>query len=327
MLVLGGGGFGGIFSGVNKNLQRVARERDGWFSLGDAMEAGYTLSEIRLRLHRQRWTRLCRDAYVESVDWPADEPQWVRTERLHGLMARAVFARAGGGAVISHQSATLLRGLPDWGLDHSQVHLTKTSGRARSDRTVRVHRAALRSDEISEAFGLRLTSPARAIVETTCTSSYEVGVVLSDAALRDGLVSPEQLTTMAKRLEHWSGSPAAQAATAFADGASESVGESRLRVLMANEGLPTPKLQVEIRDADGRLIGRVDFLLLGQLIVEFDGALKYESPKDLVAEKWREDRLRECGYSFARVSWNDLDQPRQTAARLRRLLGVRALTP
>lgn len=320
-------GFGGIFSGVNKNLQRVARERGGWFSRADALEAGYTLSEIRLRLHRKRWMRLCRDAYVESGGWPADEPQWVRTERLHGLMARAVFARASGGAVISHQSATLLHGLPTWGLDHSQVHLTKITGRARSDRTVRVHRAPLRTDELDEAFGLRLTSPARAIVETICTSSYETGVVLSDAALRAGLVSSEQLTTMAKRLEHWPGSPAAQAATAFADGSSESVGESRLRVLMANEGLPIPKSQVEIRDADGRLIGRVDFLVLEQLIVEFDGALKYERPKDLVAEKHREDRLRECGYSFARISWSDLDQPRQTAARLRRLLGVPALTP
>lgn len=320
-------GVGGIFSGVNKNLQRVAHERGGWFSRADALEAGYTLSEIRLRLHHRRWMRLCRDAYVESAGWPTDEPQWVCTERLHGLTARAVFARSAGGAVISHQSATLLYGLPLWRLDHSQVHLTKITGRARSDRTVRVHRAALRTDEIGEAYGLRLTSPARAIVETTCTSSYEVGVVLSDAALRAGLVSSEQLTTMAKRLEHWPGSPAAQAATAFADGSSESVGESRLRVLMANEGLPTPKSQVEIRDADGRLIGRVDFLLLDQLIVEFDGAVKYESPKDLVTEKRREDRLRERGYSFVRVGWTDLDQPRQTATRLRRLLGVPALTP
>jgi len=175
--------------------------------------------------------------------------------------------------------------------------------------------------------GLRVTTPARAIVETACTSSYEVGVVLSEAALRAGLVTSQQLIATAKGLEHWPGSPAARAAVAFADGRSESVGESRLRVLMANEGLPTPKAQVEIRDAVGRLVGRVDFLLLDHLIVEFDGALKYESSRDLVAEKWREDRLRELGYSFARISWADLDQPRQTAARLRRLLAVPVVAP
>ena len=320
-------GFGGIFSGVNKKLQQVVDVRGGWFSRADALEAGYTISEVRLRLHRRQWERLCRDAYVESAGWPADEAPWERTERMHGLLARAVIGRMAGEAVISHQSATLLYGLPAWGLDHSQVHLTKITGRARSDRAVRVHRAALREDEVGEALGLRLTSPARAIVETTCTSSYEVGVVLSDAALRVGLVTSEQLTAMARRLEHWPGSPAARAATAFADGSSESVGESRLRVLMANEGLPAPKPQVEIRDRTGRLLGRVDFLLLDHLIVEFDGALKYESSRDLVAEKWREDRLRELGYSFARISWADLDRSRETGTRLRRLLGVPALTP
>jgi hypothetical protein len=120
--------------------------------------------------------------------------------------------------------------------------------------------------------GLRLTSPARAVVETTCTSSYEVGVVLSDAALREGLVTEGQLVRMAKRLEHWPGSPAACAAVGFADGASESVGESRLRVLMANEGIPSPESQVEIRDSEGRLLGRVDVLVRKRLIVEFDGA-------------------------------------------------------
>jgi very-short-patch-repair endonuclease len=77
---------------------------------------------------------------------------------------------------------------------------------------------------------------------------------------------------------------------------------------------------VEIRDSVGKLLGRVDFLLERRLIVEFDGAQKYDSAEVVVAEKWREDRLRELGYSFARVSWADLDRPRETGERLRRSL-------
>jgi predicted transcriptional regulator of viral defense system len=319
-------GDGGIFFGVNKKLQRVVRERGGWFSRADALKAAYTDSEIRLRLKHGQWKRLCRNVYYETAGWPEDESPWARTERLHALMARAVVERLDGEVVISHQSATLLHGLPAWGLDHSKVHVTRTAGRARSDRSVQVHRTVLATDEVSEVFGLRVTAPARAIVETACTSSYEVGVVLADAALRAGVVTSEQLTRMIDYLEHWPGSPAARAAVAFADGTSESVGESRLRVLMANEGLPTPRAQVEIHDSAGRLLARVDFLLLDHLIVEFDGALKYESSKALVAEKWREDRLREEGYTFARISWADLDHPRATATRLRRLLGVQALS-
>lgn len=228
--------------------------------------------------------------------------------------------RMKGEVALSHQSATLLHGLPGWDLKHDKVQVTRSAGRARSDRTVQVHRSPLGLDDVCVLDGLRLTVPARAIVETTCTSSYEVGVVLADAALRDRLVTKQQLVGMATRHDHWPGSPAARSAAEFADGASESVGESRLRILIANEGLPAPRLQVEIRDPDGQLIGRVDFLLLDWLIVEFDGAQKYESARDLMAEKWREDRLRELGYSFVRVGWADLDRPRQTGNRLREAL-------
>ncbi|WP_132189044.1 MULTISPECIES: hypothetical protein [Kribbella] len=56
------------------------------------------------------------------------------------------------------------------------------------------------------------------------------------------------------------------------------------------------------------------------MIVEFDGAEKYDSPKVLLAEKWREDRLRELGYSFVRVGWADLDRPRETGDRLHQAL-------
>jgi len=58
------------------------------------------------------------------------------------------------------------------------------------------------------------------------------------------------------------------------------------------------------------------------LIVEFDGAQKYGDTADAVlAEKWREDRLRERRYRVTRVSWSDLDHADATATRLRRHLG------
>ncbi|WP_132333376.1 MULTISPECIES: type IV toxin-antitoxin system AbiEi family antitoxin domain-containing protein [Kribbella] len=244
---------------MNKRLSNVTDERGGWFTRLDALEAGYSDSEIRLRLRKGQWTRLCRNAYAEPDRLPEGESPWERTRRLHELMARVVIERMSGEVAISHQSAALLHGLPDWGFNLDRVQLTRMAGRARSDRTSQIHRSPLMADDVVEVQGLRLTSPA--IIETTCTSSYEVGVVLCDAALREGIATAEQLLSMAKRLQHWPGSPACRTAVAFADGASESVGESRLRVLMANQGVPPPKLQVEIRNSDGQLLGRVDFLM------------------------------------------------------------------
>jgi hypothetical protein len=313
---------GCMFCGMNRRLTVLTRQRGGWFTRADALHAGYSDSEIRLRLRVGQWLRLCRDTYVEPAGWPDDEPSWDRTRRLHTLMARAVSLRMGNGVAISHQSATLLHGLPGWGLNFDQVQVTRTAGRVRSDRSMKTHRSPLAADDTTLVEGLCATTPARAIVEATCTSSYEIGVALCDAALQQGLVKPDQLAATADRLSHWRGSPAARAAARFADGLSESVGESRLRVLMANEGIPAPELQVEIRDSRGRLLGRVDFLVLRRLIVEFDGAQKYDSGgTDVVlAEKWREDRLRELGYAFVRVGWADLDHPRDVGDRLRKAL-------
>ncbi|WP_166678322.1 type IV toxin-antitoxin system AbiEi family antitoxin domain-containing protein [Kribbella kalugense] len=302
---------------MNPKLSVLAAARRGWFSRADALAAGYSDSELRRRLRAGQWSRLCRDVYVEPDTWPVGEQSWDRARRLHVLRTRAVVDRMGDGVVVSHQSAAVLHGLPSWGLDLSKVQVTKALGRARSDLVTDVHRSRFEPGEVTVVDGLRVVSPARAIAETTCTSSYEVGVVLGDAALHQRLVTPEALVTTADRHPFWPGSPAAREAARFANGLSESVGESRLRVLMANHGVPAPLLQAEIRDETGRLIGRVDFLVAGRLIVEFDGAQKYGGVGDVVmAEKWREDRLRACGYRVIRVSWADLAEPDALADRI-----------
>jgi hypothetical protein len=312
---------------VNKKLEVMTANRSGWFTRADALAAGYSDSEVRRRVRSGQWQRLCRDSYVEPRHWPTDEMPWERAVRVHLLNLRAASDRLGD-VVVSHQSAAVVLGLPSWGFDLGRVHFTRSKGRIRGGTTVALHRSPLAPDEICEVDGLRLTTVERAITETTCSTSYEVGVVLADAALREGLTTPERLAAMVARHRYWPGSPAAVAAVGFADGASESVGESRLRVLMANHGLPAPLLQVEIRDNSGRLIGRVDFLLPGRLIVEFDGAVKYGDTADTVlAEKRREDRLREHGYRVIRVGWPDLAHPDLTATRLQRAMLVPPMEP
>ncbi|MEI8412466.1 MULTISPECIES: type IV toxin-antitoxin system AbiEi family antitoxin domain-containing protein [unclassified Kribbella] len=305
---------------MNPKLKVISDGRRGWFNRSDVLAAGYSDAELRRRLRGGQWIRLGRDAFVEHSGWPEDEKPWDRARRLHLLAIRAVTDQLDK-VVVSHQSAAVLHGLPIWGFDLGKVHVSRSTGRVRSGATLAVHRSPLDPDEVTELDGIRVTTVERAITETACGTSFEVGVVLADAALRAGLTSPELLIATADRHRHWRGSPAARSAVRFADGLSESVGESRLRVLMDNHQLPAPSLQVEIRANSGELIGRVDFLLSGRLIVEFDGAQKYgDSADTIVAEKWREDRLRDRGYGVVRVSWPDLDQPRITAARLHRHL-------
>jgi len=67
------------------------------------------------------------------------------------------------------------------------------------------------------------------------------------------------------------------------------------------------------------------------VVVEFDGMVKYGRKRDavdrwgnqltpqqvLVAEKRREDRIRELGYQVVRVVWSELDDPAGLARRIR----------
>jgi len=112
----------------------------------------------------------------------------------------------------------------------------------------------------------------------------------------------------------------------FADGRSESVGESRSRVAFELIGLPRPDLQRLITTSDGRIVGRSDFLFDEfWTIGEFDGRVKYgrllkpgEDPGDVVwREKQREDRMRDLGYEVRRLIWSDLSDRPAIAERFR----------
>lgn len=168
-----------------------------------------------------------------------------------------------------------------------------------------------------------MTPAPRAVVETIRSTSYAVAISVVDEALRRRLATADQLAAAVELFGGRSGVRTAVRAIAFGDGRAESVGESRLRVLLADLGLPQPALQVEIRDAAGRLVARVDFLLeQWGVVIEFDGALKYagSGAEALIAEKVREDRLRDLGYEVVRVTWADLSRPMELLARINRAI-------
>ncbi len=174
---------------------------------------------------------------------------------------------------------------------------------------------------VCEMDGVRTTHAARAVVETARATSYPVAVSVVDQALRLRVATPEQLSDALAPFARRSGIRQATRAVEFGDSRAESVGESWLRVALADFGLPTPLPQAEIRDDHGVLVARVDFLFEQYgVIVEFDGAVKYGGRDALIAEKAREDRLRDLGYQVVRVTWADLKTPAALLDSLRRAI-------
>ena len=111
---------------------------------------------------------------------------------------------------------------------------------------------------------------------------------------------------------------AAERAIALADPASESVGETRTRLLLRDLGFEVVSQRVL---ADGRrFVGRVDLLVEGIVVVEFDGLVKYagqDGRSALAAEKARESAIVDLGYEVVRLVWADLANPAEVSRRVR----------
>jgi len=305
---------------MNPTLSLVAAQQGGVFSRRQALESGFSPDQIARCLAEGRWERIRRGQYAESVDpsalTPWEREPWEHRRRLHAVMN----SLRSGSVAVSHQSALVLHDLPLWGLDLGRVHVNRLDGQSGGVIAgVQHHLGKLTDADLMEIEGRLVTTVPRAILESACTTSFEVAVVIIDAALREYHLGDEVIRNLLQMSEFWPGGPTARAALRFANGLSESVGESRVRVFLRQHGLPAPLLQVEFHDADG-FIGRVDFYFPEyDTVVEFDGHLKYDGATSgvLVREKRREDRLRALGLHVVRTDWSDLNRPAHLVASIR----------
>lgn len=296
---------------MNAELPKLHRRRD-------VLAQGLADHEIRRRYRDGDWQRLRKGVYVDALDSAA-----LDAEARHFLVSRAIIPALSGTAVLSHESAALVHGLPLFGVELGPVHVTQNrrSGGRVTDSVI-THCSSLgRSLTVQ---GLPVTSLARTVVDVARTHPLDTAVVLGDVAMRMG-VSEEELAEELEHARRWKGIAAARRAVAFLDARSESVGESLSRIRIRQHGFDNVELQMEIRDRTGKLIARTDFLVASKVVGESDGKAKYvkhldegEKPGDVVfKEKQREDAVRDAGYEVVRWTWAELWAFEKVAARLR----------
>jgi hypothetical protein len=287
-----------------------------------ALVSGWSDDELGRMVRAGEFERLRRGAYVAGT-LPGD------VAAVHRLLVRATLAGLRRPAVVSHQSAAVLHGLPLWDVPLDRVHVTRPGGWNDVSRVLRVQAARLRDDEVSVVDGIEVTDPVRTALDLARSLRHEAAVVVLDAALHQELLSVADLRARLLDIVGTPGSRSAARAVAFADDRSESVGESRSRVIMHRWGLAPSALQFEVNAPDGRLVGRTDFAWEERRLVgEFDGRIKYgrllrpgQSPGDAVfEEKRREDEIRDEGWGVIRWVWGELAVPHRFAGRVRRSL-------
>jgi hypothetical protein len=313
-------------------LLTIRPDRDGLFRRGALRDAGYGDAEIDRMRRAGRLIGVRRGTY-RLADGDAPSP----TES-HALRCRAAALALSDEAVYSHVTAAVLLGLPLWRTPLGRLHVLRDrSGGGRRRPGLHVHVAPLPADDVVEIDGVRLTSAARTVADLTRTLPAEQALVATDAALhravlseRTGEYDPGAATigAVAACLTRFTGRRAtAEAARllAFADGASESPGETRSRYRMRVAGLPAPITQWPVPGTRFRAdFGWPDRAIVG----EFDGLVKYgrgrtsidEDVAEVVwREKQREDRIRETGLTVVRWTWSEIDG--RMVPRLRTRLG------
>ena len=300
---------------------------DDYLLTRDLNTQGFTSGEIRRMVRRGELARIRRGAYVRDGpdEAAAADPYDLRPS--HRRLLEATASQLHPRATISHGSAGAVHGLPLFSGMVQHVHITRDrrGGGARRP-VVWVHGSPLREEDRVIVDGLVVTSLSRTAVDLARTVTYDQGVAVADRALASG-ASAGELAESVEQARRWRGCLQARRVVAFADGRSESVGESFSRIRMRTLGLPDPVLQFEVVDANGYLVGRSDFAWPERRTLgEFDGRIKYgrlrrpgETVEDAVhREKLREDALRDQGWEVARWVWDDLRRPQVIADRVLR---------
>ncbi len=292
---------------------------------------------LATQLRRGRLIRLRRGVYLASASWPQDPTA------QHLMLARAEVVAAPQ-AVISRQSAALVWGLPSpgwhpWHTFPIAISLPAGAGHRARSNGAQHHVEQLPAEHLArDPEGYAVTGLVRTAIDLSAGLPLPEALVILDAAARQlctaFVVSPRRSDYSNPRLVEASRDQLADVARSrrrtglsSAIGLAEPGRESAAESLSAGHfhlaGLPTPRFQAPVRTPIGTLFP--DCLWEPQgLIGECDGAVKYaEGSSAFVAEKEREQALRDLGYGVVRwLAKEIMARPEQVVARVARALGI-----
>jgi very-short-patch-repair endonuclease len=277
----------------------------GPFNLEEARRHGLTKDHLL----GASWRRLGGGVYALRAI--ANDPDVVLAATRRRLSLTAVF---------SGRTAGWLHGLELPPCDPVEVTLPSGSHTSRLAGIV-VRRSELGASETVTRRGHPTTSVVRTIADLGRHRPLVEGVAALDMALHRRLLQSDALRSWASAHPRYPGIARLRRAIELAEPATESVMETRLRLLLVMARLPRPLAQVRLYDEAGDFLGRPDvYYPLHHLAIEYDGAQHREN---LTADNRRQNRLVDAGYRLLRFTAPDvLSAPDSVVALVRRALSA-----
>ncbi|MCE3550561.1 endonuclease domain-containing protein [Pseudonocardia sp. RS11V-5] len=206
------------------------------------------------------------------------------------------------------------------------VDVVVPGGQQRGQPGLRVRRGRLFADEITGVAGVRVTSARRTAFDLACRCTLSDAIVAVDALARVGEFEPDELLVMRTRHLGARGSARLPEIVRRADRRSGSPMETRIRLAIADAGLPCPTLQHPV----GPYALDLSYPAL-LLAFEYNGG-DHLDPTRALRDLAREAHLARAGWRVVRFSAVEVHRhPERVAARVRRELEaacrVRGLDP
>lgn len=292
-------------------MARRARSQGGVVTARQLAACGIDSDAITVRVRRGQLHPLYRGVYAVGHD---------------ALTPVASFAAAvlacGAGAVLSDYAAAAHLGMRRAGDRFPEVTVPRAGGR-RID-GIRVHRRQLDPRDVCTRDGIRVTRPARTILDVAAT--------MPPAALRRMVrqAQAERIVTMRQLLDvlarHRGHRGAAKLRAVIADGPTptRSELEDHVLALVVQAGIERPEINPRL-EIDGRRVEPDLLWRRRRLIVECDGRQWHSDPLSQADDEARQALLEAHGYRVLRVTWQQaMTHPRQTVARIRAALAAAA---
>ena len=285
---------------------------------------GWNDHAIAQQVRMGHWVRPRHGAYVDARAWRLlDAPS------RHVVRTRAVVKQAETDVVVSHASGVPWWEGPDWGLDFTDVHITRKDGRSgRKEAGVHQHCGVLLEEDVATVRGVEVMAPTRLSIEVSTVASVEAAVVVLNDFLHRDLTTPEAVRLRYDAtMDHWPKTRATEIVIRLGDPRIASILESRFWCFCFRAALPAPIPQYPVLTPEGHLVAELDFAWPEHgAYVETNGKAKYlqllkrgQVPGDVIERERRREELvgQLTGFRAMHVGWGDLDSPRITEQRVR----------
>lgn len=277
---------------VAQAIARVARGQRSVLRLDQLVAAGLGEDAVAYRARTGAYRRMFTGVYLVDYSMPA------------GALEMAAVLACGEDTVTSHASAGAI-----WApkvIDAPAMPEVTTTRRLHSRAGITMHRARrLEPIDIRILDGLRVTSPARTVLDLAAVGHPSLEAVFGEMLARRVLREPELAAALERARKRRGVALVRSLLGANRRGFTRSEAERRLQRLCRTGGLPAPVSNVRIAGYE------VDFMWPEQrLVVEVDGFQFHGHRAAFERDRRRDQVLMTAGYRVLRVTWRQLvDEP------------------